>query len=79
LGERRITLELDASAREVLVAQGYEPAYGARPLKRLIQRSIENVLAMRLLDGTYRDGDTIRVSGANGELVFSRTGDQEGG
>ena len=49
-------------------------AYGARPLKRAIQRLVENPLALRLLEGDFAEGDTIRVDAQNGELVFSRAG-----
>ena len=51
---------------------GWDPAYGARPLKRAIQRLLENPLALRLLEGDFGDGDTIRVDAQNGELAFTR-------
>jgi len=69
LAERKITLELTEAAKQKLAAEGYDPVYGARPLKRLIQQQIENPLARRLLAGEFGDGDTIRVD-ASGE-VFS--------
>jgi ATP-dependent Clp protease ATP-binding subunit ClpB len=61
LEERHITLQITDAAREHLVRVGYDPAYGARPLKRTIQREIETALARLMLEGTIRDGQTIDV------------------
>jgi ATP-dependent Clp protease ATP-binding subunit ClpB len=61
LGDRRITLEVTDAAREWLAVTGYDPAYGARPLRRLIQREIGDRLARALLAGEVRDGDTVTV------------------
>jgi len=72
LGERRITLEITDGAKEALAEAGWDPAYGARPLKRAIQRLVENPLALRLLEGDFADGDAVRVDAQNGELVFER-------
>ncbi|MDQ3766744.1 MAG: AAA family ATPase, partial [Actinomycetota bacterium] len=72
LAARSITLEVTPDAQTYLADMGYEPAYGARPLKRLIQRAIENELAMRLLDGTFRDGDEIQIDAFDGGLFFSK-------
>jgi ATP-dependent Clp protease ATP-binding subunit ClpB len=72
LEERGIALELTASARGYLADKGYDPAYGARPLKRLIQREIENELALRLLDGTFSDGDKVVVEAGSEGLKFTR-------
>ncbi|HET7566945.1 MAG TPA: ATP-dependent chaperone ClpB [Gaiellaceae bacterium] len=72
LAERRIELELTDAAKEQLAEAGWDPAYGARPLKRAIQRLVENPLALRLLEGDFADGDTIRVDAADGELRFER-------
>jgi ATP-dependent Clp protease ATP-binding subunit ClpB len=74
LAERDITLELTDAAKEALAEAGWDPAYGARPLKRAIQRLVENPLALRLLEGDVRDGDTIRVDAHHGELVFEPAG-----
>jgi ATP-dependent Clp protease ATP-binding subunit ClpB len=71
LAERGITIELDNSARELLVQEGYDPIYGARPLKRAIQTLIQNPLAVKLLQGDIAGGQTVRVSAANGEMKFS--------
>jgi ATP-dependent Clp protease ATP-binding subunit ClpB len=74
LGERRIELELTDSAKEALAEAGWDPAYGARPLKRAIQRLVENPLALRLLEGDFADGDTIRVDAEDGEIRFEKLG-----
>ena len=72
LAERGLQLELTDAAKEVVAEAGWDPAYGARPLKRALQRLIENPLALRLLEGDFSEGDTIRVDAQNGELVFTR-------
>ncbi len=72
LGERRIELELSSAAKEALADAGWDPAYGARPLKRAIQRLVENPLALRLLEGDVADGDTIRVDAEDGEIRFEK-------
>ena len=72
LAERGIRLELTDESKELLAEQGWDPTYGARPLKRAIQRSLENPLALRLLEGEFADGDTIRVDVADGELSFEK-------
>jgi len=59
-------------ARVVLAEAGWDPTYGARPLKRAIQRLLENPLALRLLEGEFAEGDTIRVDAGDGELVFEK-------
>ena len=74
LVERGISLELTDVAKEVVTEAGWDPAYGARPLKRAIQRLVENPLALRLLEGDFAEGDTIRVDARGGELVFEKTG-----
>jgi ATP-dependent Clp protease ATP-binding subunit ClpB len=72
LAERRIELEVTDAAKELLAEEGWDPAYGARPLKRAIQRLVENPLALELLEGRFGEGDTVRVNAADGELVFER-------
>jgi ATP-dependent Clp protease ATP-binding subunit ClpB len=70
LADRNITLELDRTATDWLAGEGYDPVYGARPLKRVIQRSLQNVLAGYILDGSVKDGETVRVSaGADGLTI----------
>jgi ATP-dependent Clp protease ATP-binding subunit ClpB len=71
LDERGLTIELTDEARAYLANKGYEPAFGARPLKRLIQREIQDPLAMRLLSGEIRDGDAVEVGAMADGLVFS--------
>ncbi|HET7146465.1 MAG TPA: AAA family ATPase, partial [Gaiellaceae bacterium] len=75
LADRGMTIELTDAAKEAIGDAGWDPAYGARPLKRAIQRLVENPLALRLLDGEFADGDAIRVDAQNGDLVFAKTGD----
>jgi ATP-dependent Clp protease ATP-binding subunit ClpB len=72
LAERRIELELTDAAKEHLAEAGWDPAYGARPLKRAIQRLLENPLALELLEGRFAEGDTVRVDVQDDELVFER-------
>ncbi len=72
LAERGIELELTDEAKQVLAEAGWDPTYGARPLKRAIQRMVENPLALRLLEGDFAEGDAIRVDARDGELVFER-------
>ncbi|HYX77101.1 MAG TPA: ATP-dependent chaperone ClpB [Gaiellaceae bacterium] len=72
LAERSLRLELTDDARVALAEAGWDPAYGARPLKRAIQRLLENPLALRLLEGEFVEGDTIRVEARDGELVFEK-------
>ncbi|MFY9622006.1 MAG: ATP-dependent chaperone ClpB [Pyrinomonadaceae bacterium] len=70
LHERNISIVLDDSAKELLALEGYDPNYGARPLKRAIQTLIQNPLAMKLLQGDIQSGQTVTVSAQDGELVF---------
>ncbi|HBE81509.1 MAG TPA: type VI secretion system ATPase TssH, partial [Blastocatellia bacterium] len=70
LAERSIVIELDDTARDLLVEQGYDPVYGARPLKRAIQSLIQNPLAVKLLNGEIGAGQTVRVSAESGEMKF---------
>lgn len=77
LEERGITIELDDSAKDLLVQEGYDPVYGARPLKRAIQTLIQNPLAVSLLKAELVSGQTVRVSAENGEMKFSPTGTEQ--
>jgi len=72
LAERKIELQLTQAAKELLGREGFDPVYGARPLKRAIQREIVQPLAMRLLRGELRDGDTILADVSDGRLHFRR-------
>ncbi len=71
LEDRKITLELDPRARQWLADKGYDPAYGARPLKRTIQKAVQDPLAQMLLAGEVVDGSTVRIGVANGVLTFN--------
>ncbi len=73
LEERGITLSLEDSARDLIVQEGYDPVYGARPLKRAIQSLIQNPLAVKLLNGEIGSGQTVRISAENGDMVFAPT------
>jgi ATP-dependent Clp protease ATP-binding subunit ClpB len=70
LAERNVTLVLDDSAKELLMREGYDPTYGARPLKRAIQSYIQNPLAVKLLQGEIQPGQTVRVSAKGDQMVF---------
>jgi ATP-dependent Clp protease ATP-binding subunit ClpB len=72
LAERGLSLELTDEAKEVVAEAGWDPAYGARPLKRALQRLVENPLALRLLEGDFAEGDTIRVDAHGDELAFEK-------
>jgi len=74
LQDRRITLEVTPAAKDRLIAEGYDPQYGARPMKRAIQRLIQDPLALKLINGEFTEGDTILVeAGApEGEMVFTK-------
>src|SRR5947207_4476709 len=72
LADRGLRLELTDAAKEVVAEAGWDPTYGARPLKRALQRLVENPLALRLLEGEFAEGDTVRVEAKDGELVFEK-------
>jgi ATP-dependent Clp protease ATP-binding subunit ClpB len=72
LAERGLSLELTPAAKEHLAEAGWDPSYGARPLKRAIQRLVENPLALQLLEGGFTEGDTVLVDVRDGELAFER-------
>jgi ATP-dependent Clp protease ATP-binding subunit ClpB len=71
LSDRKITLKLDESARRWLADQGYDPVYGARPLKRVIQRELQNPLAGLILEGRIVDGETVKVAAGEGGLAIA--------
>ena len=72
LEERKIKVELSDSAKDLIIAEGYDPTYGARPLKRAIQREILDPLAMRVLEGDFKEGDVVRIDASGGALQFAR-------
>jgi ATP-dependent Clp protease ATP-binding subunit ClpB len=71
LTDRKVTLELSEAAKHALFTSGYDPAYGARPLKRAIQRMIQDPLAMKILDGDVLHGDHVLVDAEDGKLTFN--------
>jgi ATP-dependent Clp protease ATP-binding subunit ClpB len=76
LADRKLSLELTPEAREILATEGYDPAFGARPLKRAIQRLLQNPLAMAVLEGRFSEGDHIVVGvDPKGELTFVKPGE----
>jgi ATP-dependent Clp protease ATP-binding subunit ClpB len=72
LAERKLQLEITPEARGMLIEEGYDPVYGARPLKRVIQRRLQNPIALELLQGGWHEGDTVRAERSGGEIRFSR-------
>jgi ATP-dependent Clp protease ATP-binding subunit ClpB len=70
LAERKITLELTPAAKALIAKEGYDPAYGARPIRRTIQRLILDPLAQKVLSGEYKEGDTVFVDAENGSIQF---------
>jgi ATP-dependent Clp protease ATP-binding subunit ClpB len=72
LEDRKIHVELGDRAKDLLIEEGYDPTYGARPLKRTIQRRILDPLAIKVLEGEFREGDTVRIEGRGGELTFTK-------
>ena len=74
LEDRRLTLELTPAAVAFLGEHGYDPVYGARPLKRAIQKYLQDPLAMKVLSGEYVAGDTVQVDAGKGALRFSKPG-----
>jgi ATP-dependent Clp protease ATP-binding subunit ClpB len=71
LTDRKITLQLDDAARTWLANQGYDPAYGARPLKRVIQKNVQDPLAEQVLAGNVKDGETVKITVRGGQLVVN--------
>ncbi len=75
LAQKRIALELTDAAKAVLAREGFDPVYGARPLKRTIQRRVQDALALKLLEGEFAEGDTVRVDAHGDELAFTKVVD----
>jgi ATP-dependent Clp protease ATP-binding subunit ClpB len=76
LEDRKIRVELSDRAKDLLIAEGYDPAYGARPLKRVIQRRVLDALAIRVLQGEFGEGSVIRIDAPRGELEFTKVDEQ---
>jgi ATP-dependent Clp protease ATP-binding subunit ClpB len=72
LAQQQLTLDVDAAAKKLLAREGYDPQFGARPLKRAVQEHILNPLSMRLLEGEFKPGDKIKVTAKGDELVFEK-------
>ena len=70
LADQQLTMEISDDAKRHLAKAGYDPQFGARPLKRTVQEQLLNPLATRLLDGEFKPGDNIRINLANDELTF---------
>jgi ATP-dependent Clp protease ATP-binding subunit ClpB len=77
LAARKIDLQLSAAARALLAERGYDPVYGARPLKRAIQQLLQDPLALALLRGDFGEGDTVLVDARDGQIFFHRPGEEE--
>jgi ATP-dependent Clp protease ATP-binding subunit ClpB len=77
LDERKLTIELSPEARDFLATLGYDPAYGARPLKRVIQKELQDPLAGKILAGEIKDGDRIKVGLSKGKLIFNTSAVKE--
>jgi ATP-dependent Clp protease ATP-binding subunit ClpB len=76
LADRKLSLDLSPEARRIIAREGYDPAFGARPLKRAIQRYLQNPLAMAVLEGRFTEGDRVRVGATRaGELTFDKATD----
>jgi ATP-dependent Clp protease ATP-binding subunit ClpB len=71
LAGREISVELTDTAKEFIIEQGYDPAYGARPLKRTLQRRIQDPMALHILQGDMREGDHVVVDRSGDQLIFS--------
>jgi ATP-dependent Clp protease ATP-binding subunit ClpB len=72
LAQQNLTLDVDAAAKKLLAKEGYDPQFGARPLKRAVQDQLLNPLSLRLLEGEFKPGDKIKVTAVDGELVFTK-------
>jgi chaperone protein clpB len=70
---RDITLEFDDSIRDMLARDGYDPAFGARPLKRLVQKRVLDPLALELIDGRIHDGEVIKVDAVDSRITFTNS------
>jgi ATP-dependent Clp protease ATP-binding subunit ClpB len=76
LASRQLDVTLTEEAKGLLAEEGYDPAFGARPLKRVIQRQVQDPLALRLLQGDFQEGDRIQVDAQDGHLTFARLEDR---
>ena len=72
LAEKKLTIAVNDSVKELIASKGFDPVFGARPVKRTIQRLIEDPLSMKILEGEFNEGDTIKAGVSDGTIVFSR-------
>lgn len=72
LEARKLHVTLTDACKDLLIAEGYDPVYGARPLKRTLQRRVLDPLAMKILEGSFNEGDAIVVDAADGDICFDR-------
>ena len=72
LAQQNLTLDVSAAAKKLIASEGYDPQFGARPLKRAIQEHLLDPLSMKLLAGEFKPGEKIKVSADDGELVFEK-------
>jgi len=79
LADRKIEIELTPAAKEQLADEGYDPVYGARPLKRVIQRRVQDPLAMQILEGTFGEGDRVIVDWDGSAFLFRKGPVRENG
>jgi ATP-dependent Clp protease ATP-binding subunit ClpA len=77
LARQQLSLDVDSSARQLMAKEGFDPQFGARPLKRAIQDLLLDPLATRLLAGEFKPGDRIQAVARNGEIIFERLGAPE--
>jgi ATP-dependent Clp protease ATP-binding subunit ClpC len=78
LKARNIVLQLDEKAKDLLVTRGYDPQYGARPMRRAVERSLEDPLAEEILRGSFHEGEPITVTAEKDQLVFKQQAAAEG-
>ncbi|MEA1999920.1 MAG: hypothetical protein U9N61_11450, partial [Euryarchaeota archaeon] len=71
LAERRITISVSESVKELIASKGFDPVFGARPIKRMIQRMIEDPLSLKILNGEFKAGDEIKMDVSDGTIEFS--------
>jgi ATP-dependent Clp protease ATP-binding subunit ClpB len=72
LEDRKITIELTSKAKALVTKEGYDPAFGARPIKRTLQKLVQDPLARKVIQGEFGEGDTVVVDEKNGEMVFRK-------
>jgi ATP-dependent Clp protease ATP-binding subunit ClpB len=76
LADRKLGIVLTDAAKELLAAEGFDPIYGARPLKRTVQRLVQDPLALKVIDGEFKEGDGVTVDAEDGKIVFTRRDSQ---